>query len=165
MKTAALLGLLATPAMAEDMMPMMQEVTAGDLTLSDGFAYATLPNQPVAGGFVTITNAGEAPDTLIAAQSKIAGVIQIHEMAMQGDTMVMREREDGITIAPGESVSLQPGGLHLMFMQLNAPLVAGADVTVTVTFEQAGDIDITLPIRAKMRGGHGMMMQNTGGDS
>ncbi len=156
MKSAALLMFLGAPAMADDKMSMMQEVNVGPLKLSDGFAHATLPNQPVAGGFVTITNTGEAADTLIAAQSNLAGVMQIHEMAMQDDTMIMRELEGGLVVPAGETVTLEPGGLHLMFMQLNGPLVDGEDVIVTVTFEDAGDVELTLPVRKKMHGGHGM---------
>lgn len=156
MKSAALLMFLGAPAMADDKMSMMQEVTVGPLTLSDGFAHATLPNQPVAGGFVTITNTGEAADTLIAVQSDLAGVMQIHEMAMQDDTMVMRELDGGLIVPAGETVTLEPGGLHLMFMQLNGPLIDGEDVTVTVTFQDAGDVQLTLPVRKKMYGGHGM---------
>ncbi len=156
MKSAALLLCLGAPAMADDMMAMMQNTTVGPLTLSDGFAHATLPNQPVAGGFLTITNAGEAADTLIAAQSDIAGVMQIHEMAMLDDTMVMRELEGGVVIPAGGAAILKPGSIHLMFMQLKEPLVDGENVTVTVTFEQAGEVALTLPVRKKMHDGHGM---------
>ncbi len=163
MKSVLLLTILGTAASADDMMPMMQDVTAGQLTLSDGFAHATLPNQPVAGGFITITNAGDAADTLIAVRSDIAQVMQIHEMAMQDDTMVMRELEGGVVVPAGEAVMLKPGGMHLMFMQLDGPLVEGENVSVTATFEQAGDVVLSLPIRKKMIGGHGTV-QETDGD-
>jgi copper(I)-binding protein len=164
MKSVALLAVLSTPVLADDMMPKMEDVSVGQLTLSDGFAHATLPNQPVAGGFITITNTGDAADTLIAVQSDIADVMQIHEMAMQDDTMVMRELEGGVVVPAGEAVMLKPGGMHLMFMQLNGPLVEGEDVFVTATFENAGEVELTLPIRKKMMGGHGTMQQ-TDGDS
>tara|TARA_R100000935_G_scaffold61_1_gene223 strand:- start:394 stop:918 length:525 start_codon:yes stop_codon:yes gene_type:complete len=122
--------------------------TLGDLTIAGTFTRATLPNAPVAGGFLTVTNAGAVDDTLIGASSSIAGDTQIHEMAMQGDVMKMRELPAGLPIPAGETVTLQPGGFHLMFMDLNQPLVEGEAVTVTLTFETAGEIDVVLPVGA-----------------
>lgn len=161
LKLLAVLAALGAPVMAtaDDAMPMMAPVTQNALTLTDGYAHATLPNQPVAGGFVTIANAGDADDRLVAASSDIAGVMQVHTMAMDGDVMVMRELADGLPLPAGETVVLQPGGLHIMFMQLNSPLMAGETVPVTLTFENAGEVAVVLPIRNKMAGGmqHGKM--------
>lgn len=153
LKMLAVLALLTTPAFADDMMPMMAPATAGSLTLTDGFAFATLPNQPVAGGFMTIANTGEADDRLVAASSDIAAVMQIHTMAMDGDVMVMRELPDGLPLPAGETVILQPGGFHIMFMQLNGPLVEGETVPVTLTFESGAEVAVDLPIRKKMAAG------------
>ncbi|WP_386683593.1 copper chaperone PCu(A)C [Loktanella sp. R86503] len=122
--------------------------TLGDLTITGAFTRATLPNAPVAGGFLTVTNAGTVDDTLIAAASTISGDTQIHEMAMQGDVMKMRELSEGLPIPAGETVTLQPGGYHLMFMDLNYPLIEGEAIAVTLTFENAGQIDVVLPVGA-----------------
>mgnify|MGYP000140310943 FL=1 len=153
LKMLAVLALLTTPAFADDMMPMMAPATAGSLTLTEGFAFATLPNQPVAGGFMTIANTGEADDRLVAASSDIAAVMQIHTMAMDGDVMVMREMPDGLPLPAGETVVLQPGGFHIMFMQLNGPLVEGETVPVTLTFESGAEVAVDLPVRKKMAAG------------
>lgn len=118
----------------------------GDLELSDGFARATLPNAPVGGGFITITNIGSEDDTLIAATSPFAGDVQLHEMKMDGDVMKMQQLESGIPVPAGETVTLEPGGLHLMFMQLKQPFVEGTEVPVTLTFEKAGSIDVMLTV-------------------
>lgn len=120
----------------------------GDLTLTAPYSRATLPNAPVAGGFMTITNSGDADDRLIAASSEIAGRIEVHEMAMNGDVMVMSRLENGLSIPAGETVQLQPGGYHIMFMQLTGPLVEGEKVDVTLTFETAGDITVPLSVQA-----------------
>ena len=132
------------------------------LSFTDAFAYATLPNAPVAGGFVHITNTGNTDDRLIAAAAPIAGEMQIHEMAMRGGVMKMRELPDGLLIPAGETVVLKPGGYHLMFMQLNAPLVAGEMVTVTLTFEHAGTVELPMMIykRGAAMGGHTMQGHN-----
>ncbi|SEV87525.1 hypothetical protein SAMN04488515_0004 [Cognatiyoonia koreensis] len=147
--TALCLAAFATLASAE--------TKVGDLMLTDPFTRATLPNAPVAGGFLTIVNMGETDDTLVAATSDIAGTTEIHTMEMDGDVMRMRELEDGLPVPAGEAVELKPGGFHLMFMQLNAPLVEGETVSVTLTFESAGEVTLDLPVGAINARGHGGM--------
>ncbi len=129
-------GAMAAPA----------QVTIGDLTLTGPFTRATLPNAPVAGGFLTLTNTGTEDDRLVSAKVDFAKEAQIHEMAMEGDVMKMRQLTDGLVIPAGGSVTLEPGGYHLMFMGLNQPLVEGETVRVTLTFEKAGEITIDLPV-------------------
>lgn len=134
--------------------PMVGDtVTIGVLEIAATFTRATLPNQPVAGGFMTVTNAGTADDRLIGAASVAAGRMEVHEMAMDGDVMRMREIEDGLVIPAGETVTLKPGGFHIMFMDLAGPMVAGETVDVTLTFEQAGDVMVTMPIVMRPAGG------------
>lgn len=122
------------------------EVTAGSLTITGGFSRATLPNAPVGGGFLTITNTGSEDDRLISATSPVAGEVQIHEMKMEGDVMKMAQLPDGLPIPAGQTVTLQPGGFHLMFMQLKQALVEGTKLPVTLTFEKAGSIEVELDI-------------------
>lgn len=119
---------------------------AGDLEVSGAFTRATLPNAPVGGGFMTITNTGIEPDRLVSASSPVAGVAQLHEMKMEGDVMKMGELPDGIAIPAGETVTLEPGGLHIMLMDLKAPLVEGEEVPVTLTFEKAGTVEVLLEV-------------------
>lgn len=129
-------------------------VTVGDLTISGGFTRATLPNAPVGGGYLTITNNGDEADRLIAAASPFSPDVQIHEMAVVDDIMEMREIEGGLEIPAGETVSLAPGGLHLMFMHLAEPFVEGETVPVTLTFEEAGEVEIELTVGAFGASGH-----------
>lgn len=131
--------------------------TVGDLTISHPFSRATLPNAPVAGGFFTVTNNGAEDDRLIGASSDVAGHLEVHEMAMEGDIMRMRELKDGLPIPAGETVELKPGGYHVMFMDLKQPLVQGEIVMVTLVFEKAGEIEIPLAIGAPNAKGHGAM--------
>jgi len=155
---ALLTGGLATTTAAE--------VTLGTLTLSGAFTRATLPNAPVGGGYVTITNTGSEDDRLTSATTPIAGEVQIHEMKLEGDIMKMAELADGLAIPAGETVTLAPGGFHLMFMQLNQALVEGTEVPVTLTFEKAGTVEIMLTVegiaaRMPSAGAHDM---HGGGD-
>lgn len=132
----------------------MGAVTAGALEISGGFSRATLPNAPVGGGFMTITNTGAEDDRLIGASSSVAGHLEVHEMAMEGDVMKMRELADGLPIPAGETVELKPGGFHIMFMELQEPLVEGETVTVKLTFERAGEVEVPLMIGKMNAKGH-----------
>jgi copper(I)-binding protein len=135
--------LVATPALAHNGV-----IHLGPINISVPFTRATLPNAPVGGGFLTIENTGTEADRLISATSTVAGDTQIHEMKMEGDVMKMRQLTDGIEIPAGETVELAPGGLHIMFLDLNQPFVEGETVTVTLTFEKAGTVEVPLPVMA-----------------
>mgnify|MGYP000975942152 CR=1 FL=1 len=124
----------------------METVKAGDLELMAGFTRAMLPGQPVGGGFVTIKNAGATDDVLIAAESPASGRVELHEMAVVNDVMTMRQVKGGIPVPAGQTVELKPGGLHLMFMDVKEPFVEGGQVSVKLTFEKAGTVDVVLPI-------------------
>lgn len=134
-------------AMDMGSMPMPgAPVTVGDLTITGAFTRATLPNAPVGGGFLTIVNSGSEADRLIAAATPMAGEVQLHEMKMEGDVMKMAQLPDGIEIPAGATVTLAPGGLHLMFMQLTGPLVEGTRFPVTLTFEKAGILEVEVEV-------------------
>ena len=138
---AVLLSVLPRAAFATD-------YKLGALEIDQPWSRATPPTAPTAGGFLTITNRGTAPDRLVAARTAAAGQAQIHQMKMEGDVMRMRELENGLEIPPGATVKLAPGGYHLMLMQLKAPLKAGERVPVTLVFEKAGSIDVELDVQA-----------------
>lgn len=139
------------------------DVTLGDLTITGGFTRATLPNAPVGGGYITISNAGTEADRLVSASSPISEVTQLHEMKMEGDVMKMKELENGIDIPAGETVTLAPGGLHIMFMGLTQSLVEGEKVPVTLTFEKAGTVEIELSIAGMAAKGPAMDHAGHGG--
>jgi hypothetical protein len=121
-------------------------VHLGPINISAPFSRATLPNAPVGGGYLTIENTGTEDDRLVSATSSVAGETQIHEMAMEGDVMKMRHLHDGLPIPAGETVTLAPGGLHIMLMNLQQKLVEGESITITLTFEKAGTVDVELPV-------------------
>jgi periplasmic copper chaperone A len=133
---------------------MVPPVSAGGLVIEGYWVRAMLPGQPVAGGFLTITNNGSSDDRIISASSPAAGRLELHEMAMEGDVMKMREIAGGIVIKAGETVELKPGGLHLMFFDVPMAFVEGNEVPVTLTFEQTGQIELKLPVIKKMGAGH-----------
>ncbi|MBY3173650.1 copper chaperone PCu(A)C [Rhizobium leguminosarum] len=126
--------------------PADDSVKAGDLEISGGFAKAMLPGQPVGGGFFTVKNNSQADDRLVSVSSPAAGEVQIHEMVTKDNVMRMRQLKDGIAIAAGETVKLEPGNLHLMFQKVKSPFKQGDAVPVTLTFEKAGKVDLVLQV-------------------
>ncbi|HEY4201252.1 MAG TPA: copper chaperone PCu(A)C [Devosiaceae bacterium] len=137
------LSLFAIPALAQDAPAV---VTAGSLEISGAFTRATLPNAPVAGGYFTIVNKGAEDDTLVSVTTPAAGTSQLHEMSMQGDVMKMAALPDGIPVPAGQTVTLKPDGLHIMFMQLTQAFVEGTNVPVTLTFAKAGTVTVNLAV-------------------
>ncbi len=139
----ALLGALAlaAPATARD-------YTLGSIEIHEPWSRATPPTAPTAGGYLTLTNKGTAPDRLIAVESPAAAKAEVHEMKMEGSVMRMREVEGGLALPPGQTVELKPGGYHVMFTGLKAPFVKGSAVKATLVFEKAGRIDVEFDVAA-----------------
>lgn len=138
---AALAAAIAVPAVAHD-------YKLGALEISHPWTRATPPTAQTGGGFLTITNKGTTADRLIAARSTVSDKVEVHEMKMDGNVMRMRELEKGLEIPAGATVMLKPGGYHIMFMGLKAPLAKDAKVPVTLVFEKAGSLDIALDVEA-----------------
>lgn len=120
--------------------------TAGGIQIDQPFSRATPGGAKVGAGYMTIVNKGGA-DKLVSATTAAADRVEIHEMKMEGSVMKMKEIPGGLPIEAGKSVSLAPGGYHLMLMGLKAPLKEGGKVPVTLTFERAGKLDVTLDVR------------------
>jgi copper(I)-binding protein len=76
----------------------------------------------------------------------IAGKVEVHEMAMNNGVMTMRPLDNGLTIDPGKTVKLAPGGYHLMMFDLKAPLKQGDKLPVTLEFEKAGKVKLSLDV-------------------
>ena len=124
-----------------------QTVTTNAIQIENAYTRATVPGQQVAGGFMKIENKGASVDQLVSASSPAAGEVQLHEMAMDGNVMKMRQVKD-IAVPAGGAVELKPGGLHLMFMGIKAPLTAGETVPVKLKFAKAGEVEVKMPVNA-----------------
>jgi len=131
-------------------------IKAGDLTIETPWLRATPNGAKVAGGYVRITNTGSTPDVLTGAAVPFAKSGDIHSMSMEGGVMKMAPVSEGLTIKPGETVELKPGGYHLMFEGLTGAPKAGETVAGTLTFQRAGTVPVTFsvaPIGAAAPGG------------
>jgi copper(I)-binding protein len=124
------------------------EVKAGDLVITDAWSRATPGGAKVGGGFLTIENKGTTPDRLIGGAADVASKVQVHEMSVNSGVMTMRPLEKGLTIEPGKTVKLAPGGNHLMLMDLKSPLKQGDKLQITLEFEKAGKVEVSFDVQA-----------------
>ena len=140
LKTLALCAALAGSAAA-----FSQSSAAIDVR--DAWVRQSVPGQSGTGAFMKLT--APAGARLVGASTPAAGVAEVHEMKMEGDTMRMRA-VPGLDLPAGKTVELKPGGYHLMLMDLKQPLAKGASVPVTLRFEDAkgktSTLDLKLPV-------------------
>ncbi|MBU2486061.1 MAG: copper chaperone PCu(A)C [Alphaproteobacteria bacterium] len=153
--SAAVLGLSTAAVSAED-------YKLGSLEIEHPYARATPPNAPVSGGYMIIRNSGAEADRLISGEASFAERVEIHEMAMDGEVMKMRQLADGLEIPAGGEVVLKPGGYHVMFIGIDSQFKDGEVRNVKLTFEKAGSIDLEFEVK-DMKAMQGQMkMDGTG---
>ena len=129
----------AAPALADP-------VKVGDIEITNAWARATPPGAATAAAYLTVTNTGTAADTLTSVETPVAGMAMLHKMEMDNGVMKMRMVDGGIALDPGKSATLAPNGLHIMLMDMNAPLKAGGTLSLTLTFAKAGNVTLTVPV-------------------
>ena len=118
------------------------------LTITDARAFETPPTAMAGGGFLTISNTGTSDDVLIGVRADFPRV-ELHTTAFEGDIARM-VHVDAIPVPMGETVTLEPGGMHVMFMGLQGnPLTAGDTIAATLIFEQAGEVPVTFDVIAR----------------
>ena len=118
----------------------------GAITIGHPYARATVPGQPAGGGFLKLKNNG-GDDRLLSASAGVSGTVELHSMGMDGDVMRMRQ-VDAIALPAGKTVELKPGGLHIMFMGLKAPLKVGDSFPLKLKFEKAGEVTVEVKVEA-----------------
>ena len=156
---ALMAGLAGSVARADD-------VKAGDLVISQAWTRATPNGAKIGTGYFTIENKGTTADKLVGVSGEVSDKIEVHEMSMNNGVMKMRPVDGGLTIEPGKTVKLAPSGYHLMIMDLKSPLKQGGKVPVTLEFEKAGKVAVTLDVQGigaqGPGGGDGMMKMSPG---
>jgi copper(I)-binding protein len=122
----------------------------GPITIEAAFARAAANAGASSAAYMSVSIA-TGDDTLRGAASPIAARVELHTHTLD-DSGVARMREvPGIEIREGSPTVLRPGGLHVMFMGLEAPLEEGATLPLTLTFEKAGSVTFDVPVRAMAR--------------
>ena len=108
---------------------------AANVSVTDAWARATMPGQKVSGAYMQIQSDADA--RLVGASSPAVPRVEVHEMKMDGDVMRMREVK-AIKLPKGKTVSLEPGGYHIMLMNLAKPIAAGEVIPLVLTVESGG---------------------------
>jgi len=118
------------------------------LSVADPWTRATPTGATAAGGYLTINNPTAQADRLVRVTSPRSPRVELHEMVNTTSGVMEMRQVEGIDVPAAGSVALAPGGLHIMFFDMPAPFVAGETVPVTLTFAQAGDVNLVLDVRA-----------------
>lgn len=138
--TAALLS-LSTASFAH-------EYTIGDLVIDHPMAFNTAATAKSGGGYLTITNTGESADRLVGVRADFPKV-ELHTTE-EKDGVARMMHVEGIDVPPGETVLLQPGGFHVMFMGLGGdPFEVGEKIPATLIFEKAGEVEVMFSIEER----------------
>lgn len=119
-----------------------------EVSLRDAWARATVPGQPVGAAYMKVSSSNAV--RLVAIQTDVAKDVQIHAMHQHDGVMKMREHGE-LDIPAGQTVDLAPGGLHLMLLGLKKPLLAGENLTLKLTFEDANKVRNTSVVSVPVR--------------
>lgn len=139
---------IASYAMLTGAAAVFAQQAAAPVQVAGAWVRAAVPGQSGTGAFMRLT--ARADTRLVGVSTPAAGVAEVHEMKMEGDTMKMRA-VPSLALPARTSVELKPGGLHLMLMDLKQPMTAGSTVPVTLHFEDAkgakSALELKLPVR------------------
>jgi len=120
-------------------------IQAQTVEVKNAWVRATVQGQKATGAFMQIT--APAASTLISVSTPVAGVAEVHEMKMDGDVMRMRPLAKGLELPAGKAVQLQPGGYHLMLMDLKLPLQKDTTIPVTLTLQDNKGVQSSQELR------------------
>lgn len=119
---------------------------AASVTLVDGWAKAAESGTTAV--FGSLENHGSEDVVVVAAETDAAETTELHETVDDGSgTMTMRQKEGGFPIPAGDHLHLEPGGNHIMLLGLTAPLLAGEEVTVEISFDDGSTLEVTVPVK------------------
>ncbi|MFM1954851.1 MAG: hypothetical protein RL118_1042 [Actinomycetota bacterium] len=152
--TTALTGCTSTTPAADQTQSAIDEKKAA-VAIENGWVRVSEYSDHtggMTGVFATITNNTDTDITLVGGWSDIAPMVEVHEVVMSGGAMTMQKKEGGIVIPAGESVTLEPGGLHVMLMDLKQAILDGDQITLTLDFEGADAQTLTLPAKTSAAG-------------
>lgn len=134
-------------------------VSAQSVDVKDAWARATVKGQMATGAFMTLT--AKDGGKLVSATSPVAGVVEVHEMKMDGNVMKMRAVQGGLDLPAGKAVELKPGGYHVMLMDLKQPLTKDSTIPMTLVFKDAKGVEtkteLKIPVAMTPPGGAAAM--------
>lgn len=116
------------------------------IELADAWVTPTRGAVRVNAGYLTIKNAGAAPDRLVSASSPDARAVEIHRHRMEQGIARMEEVREGVPLPAGHEAVFRPGGHHLMIFEPRAPLRPGQTLALTLVFQRAGRVQLRAPV-------------------
>ena len=122
--------------------------SAHGITLTSPWTRAVANAGGVGAGYGTIANGEDKADVLLGGSSDAAERVELHETSINAEGVASMKKVDTAEIAPGKSIELKPGGMHLMFIGLKAPLKEGETLKAKLKFKNAGDVDVEFPVKA-----------------
>ena len=123
-----------------------QEFTVGNVTVVGPWSRELPPNAPNGAAYFRVVNSGGESDRIVSARTDIADTVEIHTHEMDGGMMKMR-RVESVKVPAGGEVEFKPHGLHLMLLGLKEPLAGAESYGLTVVFENAGELDVSVDVR------------------
>lgn len=134
--------------------PLAHEVVVGDLQFIHPNIPQPAPTAMTAAGYMALVNQGATDDRLIGIETAIAAKAMLHESQLDDSGLSSMRHLDALAIPAGGTVSLAPGGMHIMFMGLTGPLSEGQMVPVTLIFETAGRVEVEFMVDPPGGKGH-----------
>lgn len=141
-------GALAASALAHD-------YTQGEIHILKPWSRPLPPVSVNGAAYMTLVNKGSTADRLLSVSTPMARKAELHTHTMEGGVMKMR-RVETIELVPGKPTVLEPGGVHVMMMGIEKPLVDGGSFPLTLNFEHAGTVEVTVRIFEPGESGHDM---------
>ncbi|WP_150252170.1 copper chaperone PCu(A)C [Nocardiopsis deserti] len=123
------------------------EEAADAFSVTDPWVKAVTAEEGMTGVFGVLANGSGEEITVVSASYEAAGVVELHEVVSEGTDGTMREKEGGFPIPAGGSATLEPGGDHIMLMELAEDLRPGAEATVTVEFSDGSTTEFTAAVK------------------
>ena len=146
-RVVAVVMLLGSSCGGDDAQPAVA-AAVGQISISDAWARPTPGEGTNTAIYLTVSNDGDDADTLMAADGAACGVTELHMTTIEDDVMRMTPLTDGILIPARSSVTLGPGGLHVMCIGVTDALVEGAATEVTLDFASAGEVTVVADVRS-----------------
>jgi hypothetical protein len=154
-----LIGAVAMAALAHstviaDTMKAMHTYKIGHLVIEQPWSRAVAKSAKTGAGYVSIKNTGSEPDRLIGATAGVPSRTTLHNNIMR-DNMMMMRRVKAIEVPAGGSVTLKPGGLHIMFEKLHKQIKQGQSFPLTLEFSKAGKVEVMVEVKSLGHRGNG----------
>ena len=140
------LGVAATAALVFQGSAWAHDYKAGQIEVDDLWVRATAPGQVNGAGYMDIENNGATNDRLVAVRSGVSQTVELHQTATTNGVSTMR-KVDGMEVPAHSEVKFVPGGNHVMFLNLKAPLQEGTTFPATLVFEKAGSVDVQFKVK------------------